>query len=409
MPTNSSAQRSGGAAGRTGPPPFAPGLYIHVPFCEKLCHYCDFNTYLLRDGGVDDYLAALEREIGLYADPGAEARGDDGVIATDVEFATVFIGGGTPTALTASQLSRLVKALRDSFVIAEGAEITIEANPGTLIDSRLRALRDAGVNRLSIGVQSLNDDLLRVLGRIHSARQARDCYERARIAGFDNISLDLMFGLPDQSVDDWRRTLEEVSSWEPDHLSCYSLIIEDGTPFAQWHRRGLLALPGEDAEVAMYRFTREHLASRGYVHYEIANWARPGRESRHNRIYWLNGQWLGLGPGAHSQWGGRRFANVLLPDEYARLTAEGRRPVSSEEEIPRHMAMEDTLMLGLRLLEGVDGDAFRRRFGVTLEEEFGPEIDDLLGSGLLRRHRGKLALTTEGLFVANQVFQRFIR
>lgn len=415
------------SAGRTG-----AGLYVHVPFCEKLCHYCDFNTYLLRDGGVDDYLAALEREIELY-----RARPD----VAETTFATVFIGGGTPTALTAHQLSRMLTALQDGFSVTADAEITIEANPGTLIDSRLEALLAAGVNRLSIGVQSLNDDLLRTLGRIHNARQAADCYERARRIGFDNISLDLMFGLPGQDPADWRRTLTEIVSWEPDHLSCYGLIIEQGTLFGEMHERGQLPLPGEDYEVEMYRFTMDHLAEHGYEHYEIANWARPGKQSCHNRTYWLNGQWLGLGPGAHSQWQGKRFANVRLPNEYAELTrgetaaeavgslepgrlpsvasgmdpgptgssGAGRFPIASQEDIRVQTAIEDTLMLGLRLREGVADAAFRERFGVDLETQFGPQIDYLVAAELLEWHGSRLRLTDAGLFVANQVFERFIR
>lgn len=377
-----------------------PGLYVHVPFCEKLCHYCDFNTYLLRDGGVDDYLSALEREIALYA-------ADETVAATT--FTTVFIGGGTPTALTAPQLSRLLDAIRGGFSLASDAEITTEANPGTLIDSRLQALRDGGVNRLSIGVQSVNDALLHSIGRIHNAGQARDCYERARRVGFDNISLDLMFGLPGQDPADWERTLTEVSSWHPDHLSCYGLIIEQGTLFGEWHEQGKLSLPGEDDEVEMYRFTMEHLSVHGYAHYEIANWARPGKQSLHNRIYWLNGQWLGLGPGAHGQWRGRRYANVRLPEDYSSTVASGRLPVASSEDIPERMAMDDTLMLGLRLREGVDASAFHARFGVDMTSEYADAIEYLTAADLLEWSGERLRLTDAGLLLANVVFERFIR
>lgn len=375
------------------------GLYVHVPFCEKLCHYCDFNTYLLRDGGVDDYLAALGREVDLYA-----RRAD----VAGTTFTTVFIGGGTPTALTAPQLERLLQTLRRGFSIAADAEITVEANPGTLIDSRLQALLAGGVNRLSIGVQSVNDDLLHTLGRIHTARQALDCYERARRLGFANVSIDLMFGLPGQGLSDWQKTLMEVASWSPDHLSCYGLIIEQGTPFGDLYEAGRLLLPTEEDELAMYRFTMDHLATRGYEHYEIANWAKPGKQSRHNRIYWLNGQWLGLGPGAHSQWRGERFANVKLPADYARLTAEGKFPVATTEKVTKPLAMEDTMMLGLRLRGGVDEDAFYDKFGVRPADIFGPVIDELIGFRLLTRDGGRLQLTDAGLFVANQVFERFI-
>lgn len=376
-----------------------PGLYVHVPFCEKICHYCDFNTYLLRDGGVDDYLRALAREAALYA-PGLNAAG--------VTFATVFIGGGTPTALSAAQLSRLLDTIHEAFSVREGAEISVEANPGTLTDKKLRALRAGGVNRISLGVQSLNDELLHALGRIHTSHHARDCYERARNIGFDNISLDLMFGLPEQDAADWRRTVETVASWRPDHLSCYGLIIEPGTLFAELDAAGRLPLPDEDEELSMYEFTLEHLGARGYEHYEVANWALPGKQSRHNRIYWENGEWLGLGPGAHSQWGGERFANVRLPADYATTVKRGEKPVDFRETIDETTAREDTMMLGLRLREGVSDAAFAQRFGLRLTEAFGPVIDELLAMELVGWEEDRLRITDRGLFVANQVFQRFI-
>lgn len=381
------------------------GLYVHVPFCEKICHYCDFNKYLLRDGGVDEYLEALEREIALYA-AGTRTPGAAGVI-DDIEFDTVFIGGGTPTALTAPQLERLLGAITEGLRIASDAEITVEANPGTLTDKKLAALQRGGVNRLSLGVQSVNDELLRALGRIHTARSARDSYDRAR-QWFDNVNLDLIYGLPGQDEDDWRRTLSEIVTWRPDHLSCYGLIIEDGTLFGELHAGGQLVLPGDEQELAMYTFTRRFLAEHGYDHYEIANWALPGRQSRHNRIYWLNGEWIGLGPGAHSQWNGARFANVKLPQDYARHTAAGRLPVDWSEPVDERTAREDTLILGLRLREGVDAAAFARRFGMSVTDVFGPEIQRVVQLGLAEWSGNRLRLTEEGLYLSNQVFQEFI-
>lgn len=410
MPRRGSSKLAGYAPPR--------GLYVHVPFCEKLCPYCDFNKYLLRDGGVDGYLDSLEREIALYGpdvvaggrttqEQVADGHGTDD--AGEVMFDTVFIGGGTPTALTADQLERLLDAIMTGFRIAADAEVTIEANPGTLTDKKLAALKRGGVNRLSLGVQSLNDDLLRTLGRIHTARQARECYERARNVGFDNVSLDLMFGLPGQDAADWRKTLTDVVRWGPQHLSCYGLIIEEGTPFGELYARGELPLPGDEQELAMYEFTIDHLGQHGYEHYEIANWAVPGRQSRHNRIYWRNGEWLGLGPGAHSQWGGERFANVRLPADYARLTESGRVPVESRERVDERTAQEDTVILGLRLRDGVDADEFERRFGVAVTDVFDAEIERVRSLGLVESHNGRLRLTRRGLYLSNQVFQEFIR
>jgi len=373
------------------------GLYVHVPFCEKICHYCDFNRYLLREGGVEEYLAALEGEIRLYA-AGA---------ARDVVFDTVYIGGGTPTSLTAAQLERLLSAVFGGLRVRPGAEVTVEANPGTLTGKKLAALRSGGVNRLSLGVQSLNDELLRRLGRIHTARQARESYERAR-AWFDNVSVDLIYGLPGQDEEDWRATLTEIVRWRPEHVSCYGLIIEEGTLFGELHARGLLVLPGEERELAMYRFAIEFLGEHGYEHYEISNWALPGRRSRHNCIYWLNGEWLGLGPGAHSQWNGLRFANVRRVDEYARLVAEGRPPLAWEEPVGEWTALEDTVILGLRLREGVDDAAFSQRFGASIAEVFPDEVRRVVELGLAEWDGRRLRLTEQGLFVSNQVFQEFI-
>jgi len=375
------------------------GLYVHVPFCEKRCHYCDFNTYLLRHGGVEEYLAALAQEAALYA-----ARED----VAAVPFDTMYIGGGTPTALGPVQLERLFSAVAP-LPLADGAEITVEANPGTLTRARLEALKAAGVNRISLGVQSLDDGLLQRLGRIHGAAQARECYERARAVGFDNVNIDLMFGLPGQDLDAWKRTLDEIIAWGPEHVSCYSLVIEEGTRFGDLHARGELPLPGEEAELAMFRHAMDALGAAGYEHYEISNWAKPGFASRHNRIYWLNGEWLGLGPGAHSQWGGERFANERLPHDYARRLAAGELPVAWREPVDTATAEEDTVILGLRLREGVDGPAFERRFGRSLERAFGREIARLLDLGLVEWRGARLRLTDRGLPVANQAFQEFIR
>lgn len=394
------------------------GLYVHVPFCEKICHYCDFNKYLLRDGGVDEYLEALEREVALYgaqlfpAAGGPSAPGPDRLGRSAAPepgpFDTVYVGGGTPTSLSAAQLERLLSAVMGGFPVAAGAEVTVEANPGTLSPRKLAALKRGGVNRISLGVQSANDELLRALGRIHTARQARESFERAR-EWFDNVSVDLIYALPGQDEDDWRRTLEEVVRWRPDHLSCYGLIIEDGTLFGELMRQGRLDLPGDERELAMYRLAMDFLAGHGYEHYEIANWALPGRQSRHNRIYWENGEWLGLGPGAHSQWQGRRFANVRLPADYARLVAQGKPPVQWSEAVSERTAMEDTVILGLRLREGVDAGEFARRFGVGLADVFGAEIRRVVERGLAVWDGRRLRLTERGLYLSNQAFQEFIR
>lgn len=388
-------RRLPGAARPEGP----RGVYVHVPFCERRCHYCDFNVQLLREGDVEAYLQAVETEARLYA------RGP----AAGVTFDTLFIGGGTPTALSAGQLERLLAGLRRHLAFAPDAEVTVEANPGTLSPAKLAALRRGGANRISLGAQAFQDHHLERLGRIHRVRHVEESVAKARAAGFDNISLDLMFGLPHQTGAEWEESLERAVALAPEHLSCYSLIVEEDTPFGRLHREGALALPSEDEEAAMYERTIQVLEAAGYRHYEVSNFARPGWEARHNIIYWENGEWLGLGPGAHGQWAGRRMANVRPPDEYARaLLAEGRLPIEWEETLGLRVQMEDTLMLGLRLRRGVSLEAFRRRFGVDVHDLFGDGLRWSADRGLVETVGGYLRLTRRGLLLANQVLMRLL-
>lgn len=376
------------------------GVYVHVPFCERRCHYCDFNVYLLREGDVEGYLQAVIEEARLYARAvGTVGHGFD----------TLFLGGGTPTALSSAQLERLLAGLRAHLPLAPDAEITVEANPGTLSPAKLAALRRGGVNRISLGVQAFQDHHLERLGRIHRVRHVEESVARAREAGFGNLNLDLMFGLPLQTLAEWEESLERALALEPEHLSCYSLIVEEGTPFGDLHARGQLPLPEEDVELAMFQRAIEVLEGGGFRHYEVSNYARPGRESRHNRIYWENGEWLGLGPGAHAQWGGRRFANVRRPEAYQRaLLEDGRLPIEWEETLSREVQMEDTLILGLRLREGVSLERFRRRFGVCATEAFAGPLRRARAAGFVEVVDGRLRLTPQGLLLANQLFVELV-
>lgn len=324
-------------------------------------------------------------------------------------FDTIFIGGGTPTCLSGKDLANIIHRLKKAFPLAGRAEITCEANPGSSNTDKFNTLRESGVNRLSIGAQSMNDDLLHAIGRTHTSEEIVSSMMAARDAGFDNVNLDLIFALPEQTIADWQHTLDRIIALRPDHLSCYSLIIEEGTPFGDRDKQGLLTLPGEDDEADMYEYAIEMLKNSGYDHYEISNFALPGKRSVHNQIYWRGGQYIGLGPGAHGFWNNERLINVRLPADYANLLSEGESPVTTRLQIDRKEQMDDVMIFGLRMLEGVSKHVFKQRFGIDLTEEYDGEIDELIRLGLIETLGDWVRLTAKGLPIANEVFSRFLR
>jgi len=379
------------------------GLYIHIPFCERKCPYCDFNSYAGQERLFRPLASALVQEIEWV-----------GAVYGYPDTVTIYIGGGTPTVLPTELLANVLAACRRAFRIASDAEITCEANPGTVDQSRFSALRRMGVNRLSMGVQSFNDDELRFLGRIHTASEAEAAFAAARQAGFDNINLDLIFGLPGQAETTWMRTLERAILLEPEHLSLYALSVEPGTPLAAWVSSGWVPPPDDDLAADLYELAMDQLEAAGYVQYEISNWARQGGGGRlwmcrHNLIYWHNRAWLGFGPGAHSSLGGRRWANVLSPNEYIARIQASRSPVDWHEEIGPRLSMGETMMLGLRLVrEGVRAAEFKRRYGQPLEAVFGEEVDELVRLRLLEHVNDAVRLTRWGRLLGNQVFMHFL-
>ncbi len=380
------------------------GLYVHVPFCAHKCFYCDFVAYIYNPRRAGAYLEALAREAALLAGlPGVAGR----------RAASLFLGGGTPSALSVAEIGELVASVTAGLLLDEAAEVTLEANPETLDADKLTRCRALGVNRLSLGLQAWDDGLLRRLGRAHTVGDFLEAFRRARAAGFDNLGVDLIFGLPGQTLAGWRETLERVAALGPEHVSAYSLQVEEGTAFRRWVREDRFEksgtpLPDDDAQAEMYSLAREALAAAGYEHYEISNFARPGYRSHHNQIYWRNGEYLGLGPGAHSRLGRRRWANTRRLDDYRERLAAGRLPVEEEETLSEAREMSDTVILGLRLLEGVDLGAFARRFGRPLLDVYGPQVDGLRAGGWLEVAGGRLRLTERALPVANEVFARFV-
>jgi oxygen-independent coproporphyrinogen-3 oxidase len=371
-------------------------LYIHIPFCLAKCAYCDFNSYDDRAGLYGAYTDALVQEIDL-AEPGS-AR-------------SIYIGGGTPTVLPLSHFERILETVARSFSPGTAIEITVEANPGTVSQAKLHGLRALGITRLSLGVQSFVEEELRLLGRIHNAPDAIQAFQSARQAEFDNLGLDLLYGLPGQSPGSWRASLEQALALQPDHLSLYALTVEEGTPLAADISRGRLPAPDPDLAADMYELAQEMLSGAGFVHYEISNWAQsPEFMCRHNLTYWHNEPYLGFGAGAHSWQHRRRRSNLREPEAYIRQVRDGLEPIAAEETIGPELEMGETMMLGLRLLtEGVTFARFQARFGLDLRAHYAGEIEELAGLGLIQATPERVVLSERGRLLGNQVFLRFLR
>jgi len=367
-----------------------PGIYIHIPFCASKCAYCDFLSFPNREKDIAAYIAALHNELKGYAKLYGKAP-----------VPSVFFGGGTPTRVPVALLAATLRLVLDNFNVADDAEITIEANPETVNYDSLCILRASGFNRISFGVQSFSDALLKRLGRIHTAETAERAAINARQAGFTNINLDLMFGLPGQTTRDWATTLDRAIALEPEHLSCYSLIVEEGTPLGMEPN---LTLPDETTDRDMYALAKDALARAGYGQYEISNFAKPGFASRHNCMYWTGGDYIGTGLGAHSLLEDRRLCNT---DDFAQYLT-GSYGLEVLETLSLADRRAEFMILGLRMTQGVSETEFQTRFRRTLDATFGNVIRDLMNEGLLLRDGDHLHLTDRGVDLSNRVFVRFL-
>lgn len=383
-------------------------LYLHIPFCHTKCHYCDFNSYAGLLNWREPYVRGLLREIEWAGDL-ARRSGLAGQ-PTDEPWPcrTIFFGGGTPSLLSAEQIARTLETARRVFAVQPDAEITLEANPGTLELEHLSGLRAAGVNRLSMGAQSFDAGLLRWMGRIHSPEEIESAFWMARQAGFDNINLDFIFGLPDQRVEQWEATLERALALGPEHLSLYSLIVEEGTPLFDWVEAGRVRVADDDLTAEMYVLAQRRLAKAGYVQYEISNWAKPGKACQHNLTYWRNLPYLGVGAGAHSCFGGRRFSTALKVRDYLERVQRDGHALLEAEEISRELEMAETAMLGLRLNEGLSLPLFERRYGIAFDTVFAERLALVEAAGLLERVDGWIRLSERGLLLGNEVFERLL-
>ena len=377
-------------------------LYLHIPFCHTRCHYCDFNTYAGMLPLREPYVRALLTEIALA---GELARHVDGNARRS---RTIFFGGGTPSLLTVEQVTRLLRACREAFAVDEDAEITLEANPGTLSREPLAGLRAGGVNRLSLGSQSFDAELLKTLGRIHTPTEITQALHHARAAGFTSINLDFMFGLPGQTMRHWQETLDQALALRPEHLSLYSLIIEEGTPFYTWVEEGRITPGDEDLCADMYEYADERLQAEGYVNYEISNWALPGHASRHNLTYWQNLPYIGMGAGAHSFFAGKRFSNERDPQAYIHTLKRRQLPIVESETIERLQQMSETAFLALRTAPGLHLPTFEERFAEPFSSFVGDRLRVVEEAGLLEKVDGWLRLSKRGRLLGNEVFMRLL-
>ena len=367
-------------------------LYVHIPFCVRKCQYCDFLSGPSDEETKDRYIEALLKEIRA-----AEHT-------EDYEIVSVFIGGGTPSALKAEAIASIMRTLQEQFFFCEDAEVTIEANPGTVDLEKLTIYRNVGINRLSLGLQSTDAEELKLLGRIHSYEEFLKSYEWAREAGFSNINIDLMFAIPGQTGEAWRQHLYQVAELNPEHISAYSLIIEEGTPFAEQN----LDLPDEDTEYQMYEDTAEILERYGYRQYEISNYAKQGYMCRHNAGYWQRREYLGFGLGASSLYGGMRFSNTHQMQEYLK---ESRNPDQIRQDVTvlsRNERIEEFMFLGLRLMTGISRQQFEKTFQVTLDSVYGEVLRKLKSEQLIEEVAGYVRLTEYGIDVSNYVLSEFL-
>jgi len=406
------------------------GLYIHIPFCAQKCPYCDFNTYARLEPLYESYTQALCQELRQWADRLAGRT-----------LHTVFLGGGTPTVLSAEQLTQILETVHKRFTLAPDIEITSESNPGTADQEKFTLLHGLGVNRLSMGVQSFQAEELTFLGRIHSTDDVLHAYQAALAAGFTNINLDFMFGLPQQSAQAWDDTLKQALDLAPQHLSLYSLIVEPHTPLFHWVQTGQVPPTDEDLAADLYEMALVRLQAAGYRQYEVSNWARNSASvCQHNLLYWRNQEWIGVGPGAHShlrypppqhqgprihdQWLDMthptsqrtpapavavRWSNRRGVQSYTKRIAAGTSPVDFQEEVSEDVSRGETMMLGLRLVqEGVPFSRFEHTHGRPLHAIFGPKLEQLQDAGLLESDNKRVRLTSKGLLIGDQVFREFV-
>lgn len=369
------------------------GLYVHIPFCKSKCRYCDFNSFANCEEHIASYFSALMAEAKTWK-----------IREVGRKFDTLYFGGGTPSYVEPKLLGETVNRLLTTYDFAEDTEVTVECNPGTINFDGFKILKNSGVNRLSIGLQSANNETLKTLDRIHTIEDFERCFDAARRGGFDNISLDLMYGLPDMTMEDWEYSLDRAIAFNPEHISTYALKIEEGTPFSKMK----LNLPDEDLCADMYEKSVEILEKYGFMRYEISNFAKKGYESRHNTKYWRLTDYLGLGAGAYSCLDGKRFSNYCGLEEYVVAVEKNGEAVCEEEDISIAEQMSEFVFLGLRCTAGISVLEFKERFGKDITEIFGEQIKKYCHWGFMELEKGRLKFKNNGFFVSNTILADFV-
>ena len=371
------------------------GIYVHIPFCKQKCSYCDFISYCDKNDLIEKYIKALKQEI-------------ENSSVNEYEISTIYIGGGTPSYIESKYISEILKTIKQKYNISKNVEITIEVNPGTVTKEKLRDYVEAGINRISIGLQSCNNNLLKMIGRIHTYEEFLSTYKLAREVGFKNINVDLMIGLPNQTLDDVKKSLEEISKLNPEHISVYSLIVEEGTPIEKKIAKGQLKLPNEELEREEYWEVKKFLENLGYKHYEISNFAKTGYESKHNLNCWEQKEYLGFGAAAHSYMKKTRYSNTENIEKYINQEMQSEQLHIVHEVQKEEEQKKEYMLLGLRKIDGVQISSFKNKFGCNPIMEFKNELNKLTQEGLIEIDLDQIKLTEKGIDLANIVWEEFI-
>lgn len=377
------------------------GLYIHIPFCISKCNYCDFNSYKLDLDLKKRYLDDLEIEMKLY---------NEDIKKNNIknEISSVFIGGGTPSILNSNEIRKIFSTIKNNFNIKQDAEITMECNPGTLTKEKLITMKEVGVNRLSIGLQAVQDYHLKSIGRIHSYDEFVKNYKEAKEVGFNNINVDLMYALPNQNFEDWKESLQKIVNLNPSHVSAYSLILEEGTKLYDMYENNEFEVIDEDTDINMYNYTISYLKENGYNQYEISNYSKSHFECKHNILYWKCGHYIGVGPGASGYIENYRYNNVESLDEYHSKLSENKKPLSNLEKLSIEDKIQEKIFMGLRMNEGIKFEDFRNEFKIDFKEKYSKQITDLKNKKLINESITGISLTQKGREISNSVFVEFI-